>query len=186
MSQGFTLDWLHYTKSLTLGVGKAFSLLKTSLFLKFCMSKEEVIEWMTIGWPKVPSLSSSLIFPKQRNQGSLLVTSFALKLKSKPRDDWFLDHLISQRGVHLSKFGVISPSSVGIRSTSITPYLSNHIYKLSAHIEGLSRLYIPFLVPSLVLIKDDTLRKACIGATSQIQQLVFLPLNLKWPLQIGS
>ena len=116
---------------------------------------------MIVGWPKVPSLSNSLIFPKQNNQGSLLVASFALKLKSKQKYDWFLDHLVSQRGVHISKFGGISPSSIGIKSTSIRPYLSNHIYELPTHIEGLSILNIPFLVPSPVLIREDTLGKAC-------------------------
>ena len=56
-------------------------------------------------------------------------------------------------------------------STSIKQYPSNHIYELPAHIEGLSIEYIPFLVPSLILAKDDTLKKACIGTTSQIQKI---------------
>ena len=48
--------------------------------------------------------------------------------------------------------------------------LSNHTYELSAHIEVLARLFIPFPVPSLVLIKDDTLKKACIGTIFQLQK----------------
>ena len=117
-------------------------------------------EW-SIGWPRFLASPFYLFFPNRWNQGSLLVTSSTLKLKSKPTDDQFPHHLVSQRGVHVSKFGVVSPSSVGIGSTSIGPYLSNHIYELPAYIEGLSRGYIPFPVPFLVLIRDDTLGKAC-------------------------
>ena len=55
--------------------------------------------------------------------------------------------------------------------------LPNHIYELTARTEGFSIKYIPFLVPSLVLSKDDTLRKACIGTISLIQKPV-ININL--------
>ena len=56
--------------------------------------------------------------------------------------------------------------------------LSNHIYELSAHIEVLTRIFIPFPVPSLVLIKDDTLKKACIGDICQyIKPVIIIASN---------
>ena len=61
---------------------------------------------------------------------------------------------------------------------SIKPYLSSHIYELLAHIEGLSRGYIPFPVSLLVLIKDDTLEKACIGDICQyIKSIIIIASN---------
>ena len=57
-------------------------------------------------------------------------------------------------------------------------HLSNHIYELSAHIKVLSRLFIPFPVPSFVLIKDDTLKKACIGNICQyIKPVIIIASN---------
>ena len=55
---------------------------------------------------------------------------------------------------------------------------SNHAYERSAHIEVLARLFIPFPVPSLVLIKDDTLEKACIGKICQyIKPVIIIASN---------
>ena len=50
-------------------------------------------------------------------------------------------------------------------------HLSNHTYELSTHIEVLARLFIPFTIPLLVLIKEDTLGKACIGDIFQIHKI---------------
>ena len=56
--------------------------------------------------------------------------------------------------------------------------LSNHTYELSAHIEILARLFIHFPVPSLVLIKDNTLKKACIGNICQyIKPIIIIASN---------
>ena len=68
---------------------------------------------------------------------------------------------------------------VGINSTSIRPF-SSQSYELPAHSEGFSGHQIPFQVPSLVLAKDDTLKKACIGTISQIQKNGYNYISLQF------
>ena len=98
-------------------------------------------------------------------------------LKSKPRDDRFPDHIISQTGIHTPKSGVLFRQLLA-SGLPQSDRLSNHTYELSTHIEVLARLFIPFLVPSLVLIKDNTLGKACIGNIFQyIKPIIIIASN---------
>ena len=57
-------------------------------------------------------------------------------LKSKPRDDRFPDHIISQTGIHTPKSGVLL-RQVLASSLPQSDRISNHSYELSVHIEVL-------------------------------------------------
>ena len=57
-------------------------------------------------------------------------------LKSKPRDDRFPDHIISQTGIHTPKSGVLF-RQVLASSPPQSDRISNHSYELSVHIEVL-------------------------------------------------
>ena len=60
-------------------------------------------------------------------------------LKSKPRDDRFPDHIISQTGIHTPKSGVLFRQLLA-SGLPQSDHCSNHSYELSVHIEVLSRL----------------------------------------------
>ena len=72
--------------------------------------------------------------------------------------------------------------------------ISNHTYYLPAHIEVLTRLIILFLVPSPVLVRDDTLRKNLQNDTNGLVQkpvIVFSPnkeiiSSHNWPKALES
>ena len=55
-------------------------------------------------------------------------------LKSKPRDDRFPDHIISQTGIHTPKSGVLF-RQVLASSLPQLDCISNHIYEFPIHIE---------------------------------------------------
>ena len=55
-------------------------------------------------------------------------------LKSKPRDDRFPDHIISQTGIHTPKSGVLF-HQVLASSLPQSDRISNNIYELPIHIE---------------------------------------------------
>ena len=74
-------------------------------------------------------------------------------LKSKPRDDRFPDHIISQTGIHTPKSGVLFRQLLA-SGLPQSERISNHSYELPVHIEVLSRLT-PFF-PSIL---TDTLGK---------------------------
>ena len=57
-------------------------------------------------------------------------------LKSKPRDDRFPDHIISQTGIHTPKSGVLF-RQVLASGPPQSDHISNHSYELSIHIEVL-------------------------------------------------
>ena len=57
-------------------------------------------------------------------------------LKSKPRDDRFPDHIISQTGIHTPKSGVLF-RQVLASGLPQSDHISNHIYELPVHIEVL-------------------------------------------------
>ena len=57
-------------------------------------------------------------------------------LKSKPRDDRFPDHIISQTGIHTPKSGVLFRQVLASGLPQLD-HISNHIYELSIHIEVL-------------------------------------------------
>ena len=57
-------------------------------------------------------------------------------LKSKPRDDRFPDHIISQTGIHTPKSGVLF-RQVLASGPPQSDHFSNHSYELSVHIEVL-------------------------------------------------
>ena len=112
-----------------------------------------------------------IYFPNKENPKFFINHIFRpLSLCPSQRQSIFRPLYLVRREGHIPKNGVISPSIVGVRSTSIRQYLSNHIYELSTHTQSFSIEKIPFLVPSLVLYKDDTLRKACISTIGQIQR----------------
>ena len=60
-------------------------------------------------------------------------------LKSKPKDDRFSDHIISQTGIHTPKSGVLF-RQVLASGLPQSDRFSNHSYELPVHIEVLSRL----------------------------------------------
>ena len=60
-------------------------------------------------------------------------------LKSKPRDDRFPDHIISQTGIHTPKSGVLF-RQVLASGLPQSDCISNHVYELPIHIDVLSRL----------------------------------------------
>ena len=60
-------------------------------------------------------------------------------LKSKPRDDRFPDHIISQTRIHTPKSGVLF-RQVLASGLPQSDHISNHIYELLVHIEVLTRL----------------------------------------------
>ena len=55
-------------------------------------------------------------------------------LKSKPRDDWFPDHIISQTRIHTPKSGVLF-CQVLASGLPQSDHISNRIYELPVHIE---------------------------------------------------
>ena len=57
-------------------------------------------------------------------------------LKSKPRDNRFPDHIISQTGIHTPKSGVLFRQVLALGLPQLDR-ISNHIYELSVHIEVL-------------------------------------------------
>ena len=73
-------------------------------------------------------------------------------LKSKPRDDRFPDHIISQTGIHTPKSGVLF-RQVLASGLPQSDHISNHIYELPVHIEVL------IIIPSFPSTLIDTLRK---------------------------
>ena len=58
-------------------------------------------------------------------------------LKSKPKDDRFPDHIISQTGIHTPKSGVLF-RQVLASGLPQSDRISNHIYELPIHIEVLT------------------------------------------------
>ena len=73
-------------------------------------------------------------------------------LKSKPRDDRFPDHIISQTGIHTPKSGVLF-HQVLASGLPQSDHISNHIYELPVHIEVFN------IRPSFPSTLIDTLRK---------------------------
>ena len=74
-------------------------------------------------------------------------------LKSKPRDDRFPNHIISQTGIHTPKSGVLF-RQVLASGPPQSDHISNHSYELSVHIEVLFQNN-----PLLLGILSDTLEK---------------------------